>query len=514
EAASSVPDRDSATPIRREAEATGDNYADRIADTVKVPDDGTLTPLPVRTTFNPELQKIAEAAVEKFMAKDGPRRKATQAALVAMHTDGSVLAMVGGVDHGKSQFNRATQAMRQPGSSFKTFVYFAALRVGVRPEMYALDAPIKIGEWMPENYDHGYRGAVSLVQAFAGSINTVAVQLSEAVGRDQVVEAAHDLGIESPLASEPSIALGASEVNLLELTSAYAAFAADAYPIRPWGAMSLGENGEIAGGPPDGAGQWRLDEGATMRQFMSAVVQGGTGRGARLAVPSYGKTGTSQNYRDAWFIGFAGNLVVGVWVGNDDNSPMARVTGGNLPTMIWREFMDKARVTDKQFTPQIRRVPEFKYEASLLQNRQPSTSYLQYVLAADPGMFGYDTMDDGGGGLFGGRNYDRAYDRRYRRAYERGGPFGGPRYSGARHGPPYGQRNRDPYYDRRYGGGLFGGESLPPMTSNNPFLLGYMPSQTQGQPREDDRQQPQQRQRYEPAPRKPIDGWINRTDGG
>ncbi|MEC9368005.1 MAG: PBP1A family penicillin-binding protein [Pseudomonadota bacterium] len=500
--AKSIANMESAKPRRKEERSVGDYYADWIAETVKPPQDGSLAPLPVRTAFNPQVQSIAEAAVEKFMSKDGPRRKATQAALVAMHTDGRVIALVGGVDHAASQFNRATQAMRQPGSSFKSFVYLAALRVGVTPDMYALDAPVRIGDWMPENYDHGYRGPVTLTQAFLASINTVAIQLSEAVGREQVITAAQDLGIESPLASEPSIALGTSEVSLLELTSAYAAFAADAYPVKPWGAISLGEKDAIAGGPPQGAGRWQLGEGALMRQFLQATVQYGTGRGARLAVPSYGKTGTSQNYRDAWFIGFAGNLVVGVWVGNDDNSPMARVTGGNLPTMIWREFMDKARTADKDFTPQLKRVAAYKYETPPYGRRQASTEYLQWVLAAGPEMSG---IDQGSGAYFGGGSYNPGSGQYYGAPpYERG-LFGGPRYNGARHGAR--TAPRDDRYDR-YGRGLFGGPQPPPLYSGNPFLVGTLPpADATGQPQQ---QQPQ----HEPRPRKAIDGWINRSDGG
>ena len=333
----------------------GAYFADWIADTVEQPDDGALTALPVRTSFEPRLQLAAEEAVAKVVGRSGKRRHASQAALVAMRPDGRVLAMVGGVDHGHSQFNRATQALRQPGSSFKSFVYLAALRAGGRPDMLIMDEPVVIGDYSPENYTRSHSGVVTLQKAFASSINTVAVRLSEAVGRERVATAARDLGITTPLHGDPSIALGTAEVTLLELTSAYAAFSANAYPVIPWGITALGAKPSRTARPPQGAGKWRLGEAAQMREFLGATVAYGTGRGAQLPIPAYGKTGTSQSYRDAWFVGFAGNLVVGVWVGNDDNAPMLRVTGGNLPAQIWKHFMSRAQYADRDFK---RRLPD------------------------------------------------------------------------------------------------------------------------------------------------------------
>ena len=305
---------------------SGAYYADWLAQTVDASHGDIGKPLTVRTTLDPALQRLAESTIEKVLKKNSKSRRVGQAALVAMRPDGRVLAMVGGRDYRASQFNRAVQAKRQPGSSFKTFVYLAALRAGAHAEMYASDEPLTIGNWSPQNYGRNYRGAVSLRTAFASSINIVAVRVSEAVGRANVIKAARDLGITSPMTPTPSIALGVSEVNLLELTSAYAAIAADAYPVLPWGVKGLGP-GEGKGRPPKGAGQWRLMVGHQMRDLLATTVNQGTARGARIGVPAYGKTGTSQNFRDAWFIGFAGNLVVGVWLGNDDNKPMRRVTG-------------------------------------------------------------------------------------------------------------------------------------------------------------------------------------------
>ena len=349
----------------------GAYYADWVAETADVPRDGDHRPLKVKTSFDPQLQRIAEQSIKDVLDGKWARRlKANQTALVAMRTDGRVVAMVGGRDYRKSQFNRAFQAKRQPGSSFKTFVYLAALRHGAYPHMRVYDEPITIGEWSPENFGHKYRGPVSLKQAFTSSINTVAVRVSEAVGRDNVINVAYDLGVKSKIISTPSIALGTAEVSLVELTSAYAAIAADAYPVRPWSILALDNGNPKAAKPPKGAGQWKLRNGKQMRELLSSVVQYGTARGARLPIPAYGKTGTSQEFRDAWFVGFAGNLVVGVWVGNDDFKPMRGVTGGSLPARIWQRFMSRARAKDPRFKSRLQRVAAFpaKHKAAPRRN--------------------------------------------------------------------------------------------------------------------------------------------------
>lgn len=348
-----------ATPQQEDdgAGELGGYYADWIARTVEPQPGGDMSPLAVRTTFDPQLQKIAETAVANIMDKAGQDRNAEQAALVAMRPDGRVVAMVGGRDYARSHFNRATQALRQPGSAFKMFVYLAALRGGVDTDLLVPDRPLRIGDWSPENYEHEYRGAVTVEDAFVSSINTVAVRLSETLGRSHVIETARDLGLTTPLTHTPSLALGASEVTLLELTSAYAAISADAYPVKPWGVRALGR--QSRGDPPPGAGRWQLEEGGVMRHLLAATVNHGTGHRARLPIPAYGKTGTSQAYRDAWFLGFAGNLVVGVWVGNDDNSSMNHVTGGSLPARIWHEFLDAARRKDPDFTQDRPRIATF-----------------------------------------------------------------------------------------------------------------------------------------------------------
>jgi penicillin-binding protein 1A len=285
----------------------------------------------VQTTLEARLQALAVGTVRRAgLGK-------AQVALVAMRPDGRVVAMVGGKDYAKSPFNRATQARRQPGSTFKLFVYLAAMRSGMTPDSIIDDRPIKIGDWQPKNSGGHYAGTLTLRDAFARSSNVAAVRLQEKVGRKNVIRAARDLGITSPLSDDPSLALGTSGVTLLEMTKAYAAIAAGAYPVRPQGLMEKPKAWyekvwhNYVGQTHDGAF-------GSMKELLSSVVTSGTGQGARLQVPTYGKTGTSQDNRDAIFIGFTDDLVVGVWVGNDDNSPLGQIAGGGLPARIWRDF--------------------------------------------------------------------------------------------------------------------------------------------------------------------------------
>ena len=346
-----------AAPRPKSSEPVGTYYADWVASSIRLPEAGDFSPLPVYTAFDPKLQQAAVSAVEKVLAKYSEARRASQAAMVVMRSDGRVVAMVGGRNYAESQFNRAVDARRQPGSSFKLFVYLAALRGGLGPDTSVTDRPFSVGDYKPENFNRRHRGRVSVRQAFASSINTVAVRVSEAVGRDPMIAAARDLGITTPIARTPSLALGTFEVSLLELTGAYGAIAAGAYPVKPWAITGFGA--EEWGGPPAGAGAWRLAETDGLRTLLSATVQQGSGRGARLPIAAFGKTGTSQDYRDAWFLGFAGNLVVGVWVGNDDFSPMKRVTGGSLPAEIWQTFMREAIESDEKFERDLPHVAAF-----------------------------------------------------------------------------------------------------------------------------------------------------------
>ena len=298
--------------------------------------------LTVVTTLDARLQAAAEAAVAETLTRDGPKAAASQAALVAMTPDGAVRAMVGGRDYGGSQFNRATQALRQPGSAFKPFVYLAGLEAGLKPSNHFIDGPISIGKWQPHNYANRYLGDVTVADAFAESINTVAVQIELRAGVSRVVAAAHRVGITADLTNDASLALGTSEVTLLELTGAYAVFANGGMGVWPHGIAEIRDRKGKVLFQRGGSGLGRAiapDIAAEMTGLMTGVMTHGTGRGAALDRPAAGKTGTTQDSRDALFVGFTADLVAGVWLGNDDNSPMNKVTGGTLPAHTWKAFM-------------------------------------------------------------------------------------------------------------------------------------------------------------------------------
>ncbi len=295
---------------------------------------GTLI---VETSFDPALQAIVENAV----AAQTPAAVG-QVAVVVMDLDGSVRAMVGGRNYRASQFNRATQALRQPGSAFKPFVYLAALESGLTPDTKIEDSPITIDGWSPRNYGRKFLGTVTMREAVARSLNSVAVRVSEQVGRGNVAEAGHRLGLVSQLKTQPSLALGASEVTLLELTAAYSVFANGGDGVLPHGIREIrGAGGDVLY-RRTGSGRGRVinrTDAETMNQLLNAVVDWGTGKAAKLDRPAAGKTGTSQEFRDAWFIGYTGDLVAGVWMGNDDGKPMAQITGGGAPAKLWRRLM-------------------------------------------------------------------------------------------------------------------------------------------------------------------------------
>ncbi|HVF95476.1 MAG TPA: transglycosylase domain-containing protein [Sphingomonas sp.] len=286
----------------------------------------------VETTLDRRLQRAAERSVS------GAGLREAQAALVAMRPDGRVVAMVGGRDYRKSAFNRATQARRQPGSTFKLFVYLAAMRAGMTPSSTVEDTPIDIAGWKPKNDDGRYLGEISLARAFARSSNVAAARLTQQLGVRNVIKAARDLGISTPIPDEATIGLGTAEVSLLELTAAYAAISAGRYPIPPRGVEKPAEDKGWLQSLTGGSREMPDEIRENMLSLLNSSIRG-TGREAVLSVKAYGKTGTSQDGRDAWFIGFAGDLVVGVWVGNDDNTPNPGLHGGTIPARIWRSFM-------------------------------------------------------------------------------------------------------------------------------------------------------------------------------
>ena len=296
----------------------------------------------VQTTLDRDLQKDAERAVKEALAY-GRSAGVGQAALVAMRTDGTVVAMVGGADYATTSFNRATQAQRQPGSSFKLFVYLAALDAGMRPGDTVEDNPIQIGDYAPKNDDGRYRGQISLATAFAASSNVVAVRLAQQVGIPAVIAQARKLGITAPISEYPAMALGTSPITLVEMTEAYAALAGGSRPVTATGLMQRKDSGVLATVKSAAAALTPWPSRAPMLELLQSAVRNGTGTAARLSIPTYGKTGTTQNHRDALFFGFAGDLVVGVWVGNDDNSPMnGSVVGGSVPARLWKRFMTAA----------------------------------------------------------------------------------------------------------------------------------------------------------------------------
>ncbi|MCQ8782240.1 transglycosylase domain-containing protein [Mangrovibrevibacter kandeliae] len=298
----------------------------------------------VETTIDKGLEKEAESAIRTTI--DEAKQNVSQGALVSIDGTGAIRAMVGGRDYAESQFNRAVDARRQPGSTFKPFVYETAMEFGWKPESVVVDGPVKIGNWTPENYDRRYRGPVMLADALAHSLNTVSAKLTDSVGSTAVIQTAHRLGIASDLADNVSIALGTSEVSLMELTGAFAPFANGGYLAKPHlinrvtttdGKVLYERGAEV---PPVVVDPTVLGE---MNAMLERVVTSGTGRAAQLkGWQVAGKSGTTQDFKDAWFLGYTSNLTTGVWFGNDNGKPMKKVTGGGLPAQAWHSFMEAA----------------------------------------------------------------------------------------------------------------------------------------------------------------------------
>jgi penicillin-binding protein 1A len=308
---------------------TGSYFADWVFPQARAAYDARYGETIVKTTLDAKLQAKAEKILNDAIARDGKVLNVTQGALVAMRTDGSVVAMVGGRDYKQSQFNRA-DAGRQPGSAFKLFVYLAAIRQGMTPTSPILDAPVDVRGWSPKNHEGKYAGReVPLITAFAGSSNVAAVRLAQQVGRKAIVDTARDLGVTEPIPDDLTLALGTGPMSLVQLTGAYAAIAAGETPVTPHGLADWKTSKK-----PRALSKTEL---AGMRDLLRSAVHRGTG--VEAAIPgAFGKTGTTQGYRDAIFVGYVGDLVIGVWVGNDDNSAMNGVVGGGLPAKIWKAF--------------------------------------------------------------------------------------------------------------------------------------------------------------------------------
>ncbi len=339
--------RNPATPVDQAEKDTPNFFLDWAFEEVKRIVGGKHRVLTVKTSIDMTVQRQSEQAIDSILRENGKQYDVSEAAAVLMEPDGAVVAIIGGSDYGKSQFNRATDALRQPGSSFKPFVYTTALMNGYTPQSVIQDAPITIGNWSPKNYGRSYSGPVTLLNALRRSINTVPVRLAQAIGRDKIVEVAHKMGIHSELKITRSLPLGAAEVSVMDMATGYAVFASGGKEAIAHGVTQiLDSKGQVIYDfkrahqpeqiiPPETI--------AGMNEMMVSVVEAGTGRRAQLeGIKAAGKTGTTSSYKDAWFCGFTGNYSAAVWFGNDDNHDTRRVTGGTLPAMAWQKIMTAA----------------------------------------------------------------------------------------------------------------------------------------------------------------------------
>jgi len=303
--------------------------------------------LVIETTMDPQVQENTALVLKEAIDKNGKKSKATQAAAVVLRPDGQVISLVGGIDYGLSQFNRATQGMRQPGSSFKPFVYLAAIEQGADEYTEVEDAPITIGKWRPQNFGNKYYGNVPLIEAFTWSLNTVSVRLAQQVGIENVINVARRMGITTPMEPNLSLSLGSSEIPMLEMAGAYATINSGGYAVKPYGIKKVkaAEGNKILyeykNEPTPRV--FRSRDIGVLTNLLMSVVQNGTGQAAKSSFFTAGKTGTSQDYRDAWFDGFSRDYVAIVWFGNDDNRPMKSVTGGSLPARAWRDIIAGAK---------------------------------------------------------------------------------------------------------------------------------------------------------------------------
>jgi len=323
----------------------GHYFADWVYDQIGPMVADTEQDMIVKTTLDLPLQRMAERHVEDILAKQGEARHVSEAALITVAPDGAVRALTGGRDYHQSQYNRAIQAMRQPGSAFKPIVYLTAIEQGLTPDEIIVDEPLTIGNYSPENYEGKYLGPITAREALAESINTVAVRLLERAGIGKVIQTARDLGVTSPLEHDAALALGASELTPLELATVYASLASGGKAITPYAIQEIdARTGQVLYRHNDVSPPQAVDADAvaTLTGMMEEVVKSGTGKAATIGRPVAGKTGTTSDYRDAWFAGFTSDYTTVVWMGNDDNSPMKRVTGGMLPASLWHDYMIEA----------------------------------------------------------------------------------------------------------------------------------------------------------------------------
>lgn len=362
-----------------------DWIVDNLEDLVGVPTEDIV----VETTLDPNIQNAAAKVLAESIEKEGVKVKATQAASVFLRPDGSVVAMVGGVDYKKSQFNRATQALRQPGSSFKPVVYLAAVEAGVRANDVIDDAPITEGKYRPANFGHKYYGMVQIIDALTLSLNTVSVRLAQYVGIEAVISVARRLGITADLEPNLALALGSSGVPMIEMAQAYATIANGGSAVSAYGILRVKTEKsskvlyerEDQGMPK----VFRSGDIQTLTTMMESVIQHGTGMGAAVPFFAAGKTGTSQDHRDAWFDGFTNQYVGVVWFGNDDNSSMkSTVTGGALPARAWKQIMIAAHDDPSPSKFKVTRSYDFTNEFRDMIDRVMGGDHIQWNEPANP----------------------------------------------------------------------------------------------------------------------------------
>ena len=346
--------RHPAVPVERSEAASADYFLDWAFEQVKSHVDGKDKVLIARTTLDMRLQRAAESAIESTLVESGEQYNVHQGALVSMEPDGAIRAMVGGRDYGQSTFNRAVNALRQPGSSFKPYVYATALETGkYDPDTIVVDAPVSIGNWSPQNYGRSFKGRLPLRNALRQSLNTVAVRLSIATGRQPIAELAARMGVSTPLKVTRSLPLGSSELTVLDQATGYAAFANGGYRAYPRGLIDVRTTSgklvyDAAADPPPRQRVLTDKTVLGMIDMMHDVVEHGTGQRAKLpGINVAGKTGTTNAYRDAWFVGYTGNFSTAVWLGNDNYAPTNRLTGGILPAATWAKYMRVAMAYEK-----------------------------------------------------------------------------------------------------------------------------------------------------------------------
>lgn len=385
-----------AEAVDRTSTYSPDNYLDYAFEEVKkIAKSGNDRILTVRTTLDLETQKQADKAVQTTLREQGLEKDVSQAALVSLESTGAVIAMVGGIDYDRSQFNRATNALRQPGSSFKPFVYMTAFLNDFSPESIISDRPISIGGWSPQNYTRRYAGSVSLKRALSKSYNTVPVRLAQAIGRDKIVDVAHKMGITTELLITRALPLGVAEVTVIDMAASYAVFSNGGLKTYPYTITEIKDSKgrlvwDIKDFPPQQPRVLPEEQVFQMNDVLNDVVLNGTGRRAQLeGVNAAGKTGTTQAYRDAWFVGFTGNFTTAVWFGNDDFTSTNRVTGGSLPAMTWQAFMSYAQSTVPakpipgiEPTPLEQAAKVARLEAELLEDDKTAPSKLSPELEA------------------------------------------------------------------------------------------------------------------------------------